>query len=308
MLVADFFTGRGALAAEGAPIALTFDGCPEPLVAPVERITRMELHAPQDLAGTPTRIDLACAASSDDVRIAVDDPLTAKRVDRTVSLATTAPEGRARLLALATAELVRSTWLELELTAPPALPPASEPPAEVTAAQKAVALRVAQESNAPSWWAHGAVEGLVVPSVGSPLLGLSLGAQHAVHQAVWVDGTLSGWDGAASRSTGAVGVRAIALDATALLRTRYVDVAAGLRLGWASLSGSPSVAGLEGQSTSGVVFGPLVGARARVIGPVEVSLKTGWLTRGEKGLVAGDSDVTLGGFWASLAVGVRLGS
>jgi len=68
----------------------------------------------------------ACAP---DPTIAIDDAATGKRVERAVDLGSVTPAARARVLALATAELLRASWAELAL--PDAPPPRVPVPAPV---------------------------------------------------------------------------------------------------------------------------------------------------------------------------------
>ncbi len=304
-------------------ITLSFDACPDELAPQVERIARIELHAPsssrEGAQGAATAIRVICA--DDEVRLAVDDGITAKRVERSVSLAGVPRPGRARLLALAIAELVRSSWIELALAPPPlpAVPLPSPPgpdapaapaePSAPTADEKERALAVASEGRPKSAiFGYAVLEGLYAPTVGTPLIGLTLGVQREVYPSLFVDGAIAGWDGAASRATGAITVRALALDPALYFDLPHVEVGAGARIGWTSLSGAPSVANLQGQTTSGVIAGPFVAATARIVGPVGVWLRTGWFLHGARGRVSGDSDVTLGGYWASLGLGLRIGS
>ncbi len=283
---------------------IAFEGCAESLVPEVERIARIELHSALstgEQSGVSTRIDLGCEGL--DVKITVDDPLTGKRVERTVSLAAVPQADRPRLLALAIAELVRSSWIELELTPTPVLPVAK--PEEATADQKEQARTLAATGRRLRWSGYAAVEGLLIPSVGRPILGVSLGTQIEIVPRLYFDGGVSAWDGVTERATGAITVRQIALDPGLGLHLPIVDLALAARVGWASLTGSPSVAGFRGDTTSGFVFGPLVAASARVVGPLRVWVKAGWLLQKERGVVAGDSDVVVGGAWASLGLGLR---
>jgi hypothetical protein len=299
--VATYLDVCPAAGATAVPVALSFEGCAPSLASEVERIARIELHAGTENVGTAaTEIALTC--DGDDARITVDDPLTGKRVERTVSLAKV-PQGRARLLALAIAELVRSSWLELDLNPEPALPVAR--PELISSEEKESARTLARPP--PPWRGDLAVEGLFIPTVGRPLLGLSLGAQYDVARLVFVGGGMSAWDGVTERSTGAVTVRQIALEPAAGLRLSRVELALGIRLGWASLTGAPSESGFRGDTTSGVVLGPLVSASARIVGPLRLWLRSGWLLRNERGIVAGDRDVVVGGYWGSLGIGLRIG-
>ena len=299
-----WWNGGEASAAEGVPVAFTFEGCDPALATQVERIARIELHATHDGSDVVTRLGLAC--SDDAARLTVDDPVTSKRVERTVALAAVAPEGRARLLALAIAELARSSWLELAITPIPVLP---SPTAEgVSEGQRQRALDVALQGKNPALWGFAAIDGLYIPSVGPPIVGLSLGVHRELPKSLFIEGALSGWDGAASRSTGGITIRQVGLDPAIGVRAAIFDLSAGVRVGWTVLAGSPSVSGLQGNSASGAFFGPLLAASVRVIGPLQIGARTGWLVHGERGVVSGDSDVTVGGYWVSLAVGLRLGS
>jgi hypothetical protein len=123
--------GRAARA-DGPVVDFSFDGCEEPLPTDVERIARVELHAAKSALGPQTRIEIRCSA--DEVDLTGDDPITGKKVERVVSLAGVVESTRARLLALAVAELLRSSWIEVELNPVPALPLAH--PVEVLPAQR----------------------------------------------------------------------------------------------------------------------------------------------------------------------------
>jgi hypothetical protein len=293
-----------AVAANGVPVGFSFEGCSESLAPEVERIARIELHAATERGGAPTQVGLVC--DGDEARLTVDDPLTGKRVDRTVSLASVPPPGRARLLALALAELVRSSWIELDLEPSPVLPLARPEPVTVEDKEQARRVAIAAQRTSP-WRAYAALEGLYAPTVGRPVLGLSLGAAYEIARPFFVDAGISAWDGATERSTGAVTVRQIAFDPSVGIALPVVEVALGVRIGWASLTGSPSEAGLRGGTTAGFVFGPLLAASARIVGPLRLWLRTGWLLESARGTVAGDSDVVVGGYWVSLGLGLRLG-
>lgn len=301
------FVSHPASAKEAVPVGFSFEGCDEAMAPQIERIARIELHATGPAHGAVTQVGVACSGA--DVRLSVDDPNTSKRVERTVSLAAVAPEGRARLLALAIAELVRSSWLELEIAPSPVLPPPT--PVTVSEEEKARVLEVAIEPKKRGLWALAAIDGLYLPTIGAPLLGLGLGAHGELHAPasvpLFLEGVLSGWDGAASRSTGAVTIRQVALDGVVGLHASILDLGLGMRLGWTTLTGSPSASGLQGDTVSGVFVGPLLTACVRIVGPLQVGVRTGWLVHGERGTVSGDSDVAVSGYWVSLALGVRIG-
>ena len=95
-----------------------------------------------------TTIDLVCSGTT--VQVNVNDPVTRKTVARRLNLSS-APDGsRARLVALATAELVVASWSELELIGAPSLEPVQPaPPREAISAAHRV-VRERQLDQAPS--------------------------------------------------------------------------------------------------------------------------------------------------------------
>lgn len=105
-----------ALLAERLRVELTSDG-----------VRETRLCAPDDPALNAQRPGLAivrithspCAAESATFVVQIDDFVTRKRVERTLDLEETAAEARLRALALATGELLRASWAELAVTAPP---------------------------------------------------------------------------------------------------------------------------------------------------------------------------------------------
>lgn len=153
--------------ASAAPgVAVAVDACVpvdrpalEQIVA-IELGTSMRLDAEGDRRAALTRVTIACA--SEGITIRVDDGVTQKSLARTVDLATVAPDARTRLLALATAELVVASWIELTLDAPPvpAIGPrptraATTEAADVVRRRSAVAVRhrvILTTSAAASAW------------------------------------------------------------------------------------------------------------------------------------------------------------
>lgn len=105
-------------------------------------VERVELAAPGDTAGEAlARVAVEaprCAADASEFLVTVDDATTRKSVRRAVDLADIPAATRPRALALAVAELLRASWLELAVpTAPPAAAPVPE------AVRDTVRLRVA---------------------------------------------------------------------------------------------------------------------------------------------------------------------
>lgn len=115
-------------------------GCDDALAREAQRIAAIELRAAL-VDATPdqvtTNVTATCAEESANLRVA--DPTTGKSVERSVALAQAVPTARARLLALAIAELVAASWSELESNPQPKAPPVA-PLASVEARQAARAV------------------------------------------------------------------------------------------------------------------------------------------------------------------------
>lgn len=125
-----------------ARVELVVPGCTEALGAEVllrmlrvelvgDGVERVELAAPGDTGGGAlARVAVEvprCAGDASEFLVAVDDAATRKSVRRAIELADVPPATRPRALALAVAELLRASWLELAVpTAPPTTVPVPE--------------------------------------------------------------------------------------------------------------------------------------------------------------------------------------
>ncbi len=127
--------GRPALAQSGAGagrplVRLAVEGCGAERGEEIRRIVRVELHANLVEDDAPrentTRVRVLCADGR--AELAVDDPVTGKSLARAVDIDAAAPNSRARLVALAVAELVSASWTEIDTNPRPALRPAGPPP------------------------------------------------------------------------------------------------------------------------------------------------------------------------------------
>lgn len=148
----------------------------------VERLDLATPGAPADATLARLTVEFpACEAHPEQFLLAVDDAATRKSVRRVVDLSDVGATGRPRALALALAELLRASWLELTL--PTAPEPAAPVPAPI---QDAVRLRVravapAQQPaprTAPPGWSpsvFGAVEGRLFLQTSTGLGGFRLG-------------------------------------------------------------------------------------------------------------------------------------
>ena len=131
--------------AERPSVSIDIVGCDPLLARESRRIAAIELRATLvDTApdAAVTRVTATCRPQV--VELEVVDPTTGKSLGRAVSL-TEAPEnGRARLLALAVAELVAASWSELQTNPKPRAPAAT--PLAPDAAREAARAAVAERS------------------------------------------------------------------------------------------------------------------------------------------------------------------
>jgi hypothetical protein len=236
----------------------------------------------------------------------VTDPVTAKVVTRTVTLAQAPASVRPRLLALAVAELVAASWEEVASQPVPAVPPAAPPPEGARASVlSALAARrrpseaaLSASADARVFFASGlfvyGAEARATVHLGGPLrLRLAASADY----------------GTASRSLGV---------ATALMAQASAGAgwAVGDALFW--VGGTAGVARVEGQPhprvVGGVQSGPWAGPEAGADltlwsgAPVEATLGAvvGAALLGVRGDVQGETSVAVQGAWAGLRLGVQL--
>jgi hypothetical protein len=292
--------------------------CPEARPEEIRRVVRVELRAL--LVDEPpgpdlTRVRIVC--KGDLAALTVDDPLTAKALRRVVSLTGAAPAVRPRLLGLAVAELVAASWIELALNPTPALPPAEPPASAGTREAGRVAARARFGSGATSWspWSLRAVGAFNLTGFTSgPVLlggGIRLGKDLPAHLALSLD--LMFVHGSEAVSLGRVATDLITVAPALLARVRLGPVALcgglGFRVGGARLTGSPAdPATARGESLVAAVYGPMLTVSTSVklwrFLLLEVGGEAGWLIRAIGGLVAHQREVSLGGAFLGLQLGL----
>lgn len=109
--------GLASPASSQAPVELTIDPCLGVDAEDVRRIVSLELALELEAATVPEETTMARALCEDDgARLEVDDPTTGKSSSRRVVFQVLVGGGRARLLALALAELIAASWAEHRLT------------------------------------------------------------------------------------------------------------------------------------------------------------------------------------------------
>jgi hypothetical protein len=285
---------RTAAGAERPRVSIRVVGCEQPLAREVQRIASVELRATlTDEAPDPAVTQVIATCLGADATLSVRDPTTGKSLERTVSLGEAVPSSRARLLALAVAELVAASWSELETNPHPAAPAATAlaPYPAREAARSAVAGRALEAA---------AVFDLHVLGGGDLLFGG--GARLAVWMAprifLRVDGLAD--YGVLDRPTGTVAViMPSGSAAVGLVRQRDAflrpALSGGLRAGYVWMNGTSAAATVAGSHQQGVWLGPELMLQvsawaASRVHPV-LALSAGAHLVGVRGTVGGGRDV-----------------
>lgn len=305
---------EGAGDMEPPSVAIDVVGCDQPLAREVRRIAAVELRArlmeptAGDSTGGPiTRVTATCGRG--DARLEVSDPTTGKSLQRTVALTETAPNDRARLLALAVAELVAASWSELETNPRPKAPPATTLAAypDRAAARAAVAGRAVEAA---------AVFDTHVLASGDALFGGGARLEVWLTPRLFLRTDALADYGVLDRDAGTVTVimpsASVAVGFSQRRDTWLRPAAsAGFRAGYVWMRGTASGSTATGMSEEGAWLGPelmlQVGgwAYARVH-PV-LALSAGVHLMGVRGTVGGGGgDIDAAGWWAAASAGVVL--
>jgi hypothetical protein len=320
-LAAVIASGAGAL-----EVSLDVARCPSLARDHMFELVALELDAhvvPPERAGQQTaRVAVACTGA--DVELTVSDRLTGKLLTRTMTLGDRDAQVRARLIAIAVAELVLTSWMELTRPGASTAPPADGVP--VAPDLRRAAAERAQRHFSPAagtgyvlavGQALGPFDGVGVAWGGGLRFGwTSGGARVDDDVAIWrpgVDLELTAARSDTSRGLGTVDVSiwSAALRAS-LRRTRasfWFDVGAGGRAGVARLAGTPGdVTTTRGATLAGTWAGPIVyvgvGRRFRRLA-VAAGVEGGTVLRGVSGLVDDGPSISVAGRWLSgtLAIG-----
>jgi len=296
------------LAAATAPVELEIaPGCSALDVAEVRRVVALELRpvAHDDDPRFLTRVHAGCDGRH--VTLAVDDPVSRKRLERTVELPDASTEVKSRVLALAAVELVTVSWTELVTNPEPAVEPAAPaPPPPVRAGAEEEARQRLSRSRLM-------LIGTVAAGLEAPLLfgaggrwswerfgafGLELEVRVEHGRASFPLG-----DVLVNRASGGLGIHARLLVGRAALRA-----IAMLRGGAVQLSGSPR-AGSTARAGSGL--GPwaslsLGGAASIELGPatLELGVEGGIPLAGVVGTVDGADAVRVDRAWLGVHAGI----
>jgi len=281
----------------------------------IGRIATIELHAERvsadESAPDVTRIDVTCE-SEGAIALHVTDPLTSKDVSRRVSVEGIDERARARTIALAVAELVSASWVELETTPEPKVQPIPQRVAvrERPKPAKTRALVTSPATSPPV--VFQAVAGARVFFESRELL---LGGGAAV--VPWISrSVLLRFDGfvehaTATRRPGDVNVDTASTLAAIGLGTTFGDVriagTLGMRIGYARLVGLAKTQNLQGQVIDGAWAGPEARLGIELVSRAHVHLvidwAVGWAIAGVVGPVPGDRDVRAEGPYGAVAFG-----
>lgn len=316
---------------EHAMVRLVLDECLGVDRAKVERLFGIELdvriQAPGPAAPGAAQVRAACVNGR--VELRVDDPLTGKSLERPLDLAGAPERARARLLALALAELLFASWTELEVNLGP--PPAALAPAPAPAALASLAAvgqrgarRLVRERLGGAPGPGGAevrllgAGSLTAYFSGTGVLlggGVRLGGDHPRHLG-WF-GDLAAHHGGASSALGALHADTLttsfggAVQHRVPLRGAVLGLRAGggLRVGAARLSGTPTdPAQASGDTVWGALVGPLGLLSASVSLPrhlcAELALEGGYVLSPTGGRVGESRVIAVEGPWVGLHLGL----
>jgi hypothetical protein len=268
-------------------------------------------------SGEVTEATVSCEGQY--VWLRVDDPITGKALTRVVDLSHDPVSARARLVALAVAELVVASWTELATNPTPQVPPAGPRPSEreVAAVRKVVGDRLPKQ---------------MAPHLDQMRL-LALGSRRSFFSEpaeLWGAGVrvgrdefaMAGWTidllaehGEMDASLGRVSMDTFTAGGGLYLYRRWAwatfQGGFGLRLGMARLSGKAG-AGAEAHAESGIApWGwptAMAGLRVEPIGPlvIEASGETGYVVLPMSGTVDDRREILIDGLWLGAQLGVGL--
>lgn len=302
----------------------TLDAAQVRRVLDVELGSEADLDAPVDAA--TSRVEVRCE-EADLVRLVVDEPLTQKHLERTLVLGET---GRARLVAIAIAEILAASWIELGMRHAPEVQPSASPASEETLA---IALETARE--------HLAEEPVIAPPPppveaaprpfgvrafgvvrvsGEPLHfsgggGLGLDAELLAPLAILVD--LRAEQGSVDvASLGEVRMSLVTAAALLALRAQFglshADFGAGVRGGMGLLEGTSASPGVQARSQLGAIASAVaqtdVSLHIAYAGYFHVGFEVGWIFVPVYGTDAGSGSVVarIGGAQLAITVGFEV--
>jgi hypothetical protein len=303
-----------ARADEHPRVVLAIDTCAAVESAEVRRIAGVELDSLlEDEGAAPdasaTRVHVRCDGAL--LKLHVDDPVTRKSLDRSVDLGNREKKARARLLALAIAELVSASWTELVANPEPKVEPVGPPP---SIAEKRVVrdVVVRKEARGASRLRAAATLRSFV-SWSGPLVGGQLAIEHDLPRIFGGSLALDLDHGARATTLGDATTTTLSLTPMVTLHGALGPFAlrAGLgpRVGVAWLRGEPARSNVTGFTVSGAWVAAMTRVALSVpIGPLSVELggEAGYGILPVVGLVNGTREVAIDGLCLGGSMGVLL--
>jgi hypothetical protein len=278
--------------------------CPHPLVEETERLTRVELNNTGLPSGADApRVILSCAERVILIRATISEHEGTRQLD----LDQTDSALRARVVALAIAELVRDT-AGGDVPVPP-MPKAALTP--LTSPGPLVLVPIAPAAPATRLVAFAKLSNF--GATFHPLAGAGLGFSHDLgHFAVELGPSLA----ASSRRVPLGSVRALSAELSARLALRFpsrvlpAEVGAGFASGYARIAATSSSEQANARSLHGMWAGPFVFAalEAPFAEPafLQFAAELGYVTLPVRGFVAESSDLEIAGVWSGLSIGLGL--
>ncbi len=294
-------------------VSLVVDSCPGIDVDEVRRIVAVELGALLGGASTErpedtTRVHSACAGGT--ALVSVDDPMTGKSLARRVDLGSVPRVAASRLLAVAIAELVAASWIELTANPVPAIP---RPDATASPAARRWAEGIVRRS--PLWRMQLAITGSAAGVPTLPTFGAGLAARYLAgsHLASGGDVRVEYARRAFANGTAHVVMLSTGLVGWYRHDAGWAEVAVGTggRVGSAWIAGEPQAdSNLRGRTVSGPFLGPLFTAElARTLAPgvtIALAVEAGTVVLPVIGRAGDRRVVGVDGPWLGVAVAAGL--
>jgi hypothetical protein len=313
------FASQAARAEDKRRVSISVDKCGLRMADEIGRIAAIELHAERvpasESAPDVTRIDVTCESSSDTIALHVTDPLTSKDVARKVSVAGIDERAHARTIALAVAELVSASWVELETTPEPKVQPIPQRVVEHSKSrpigETAAPKPKPHPSSSPPIVFEAVAGARVFFESREPLLGGGAAIEPWLSRTILLrfDGFVE--HARTSRRPGEVDIDTVSTAAAVGIGTSAGNVrltgTLGLRAGYARLVGLAKTQNVQGQVIEGPWVGPELrlgvelGARAHV--HLVIDWAAGWALAGVVGPVPTDRDVLAQGPYGAVAIG-----
>jgi len=302
----------GTASAAPPRVSLRIHPCAAVPADEVRRLAALELGTlfTDELGPATTQVEVDCQAGA--IRLRVDDRVTGKMLERSIALDEAPAKARGRLLALAVAELVSTSWSELEL---PSLPvPVVAPPSP--SLQAAVRGHI-ERTRLGRLRLELIAGGLVFFSGARPILlggtGIRLAKDHAHHLGWVVD--VSVHHGTAPVTLGTVQADVLSAAGQMVVHQAWrhtaLHIGVGLRGGATRLAGDAGGRdGVLGAVHWGPWLGPLVSGSlafspARRLA-LDLGVEAGYVASSVRGLVQAQPEVAVAGAWFSFQCGLGI--